>query len=379
MQITVVQGESLSELTSNEDVKRGDFIALHFNRDLSTKELKPMGLNLHGATSCLGAMTQAGPSDGYSAFVIRDPDGAYGTGMRSFSLGAQDAGEAAVKAALVQADRLGEIPDLVWISATPGSEEQVLEGVQSVVGRQTPIIGGSAADNDVTGKWFVFDGRTEEINGVIVSVLFSSRPISFAYQNGYSPTQNTGTVTKTAGRAILEIDNQPASRVYNEWTNGAVAVASETQDSVSILSESTMWPLGRKISSIGDVPFYLSAHPAVSTSDGALHMFATVSEGEELTSLVGTKKGLIDRAGRVAALSCAAGNFQKTDISGALMIYCGGCMLAVREDLPNVVAGVNDALGGAPFLGAFTFGEQGPLLGAGNRHGNLMISCVVFG
>lgn len=53
-------------------------------------------------------------------------------------------------------------------------------------------------------------------------------------------------------------------------------------------------------------------------------------------------------------------------------------MLSVRDDMDRVVAGVNAALGGAPFIGAFTFGEQGPLIDAGNRHGNLMISCVVF-
>jgi hypothetical protein len=53
-------------------------------------------------------------------------------------------------------------------------------------------------------------------------------------------------------------------------------------------------------------------------------------------------------------------------------------MLSVRERLDEVVAGVNASLDGAPFLGAFTFGEQGALLKAGNRHGNLMISCIIF-
>jgi len=54
-------------------------------------------------------------------------------------------------------------------------------------------------------------------------------------------------------------------------------------------------------------------------------------------------------------------------------------MLSVRPRLSEVVGKVSAALGGAPFLGTFTFGEQGPILGAGNRHGNLMISCIIFG
>jgi hypothetical protein len=36
-------------------------------------------------------------------------------------------------------------------------------------------------------------------------------------------------------------------------------------------------------------------------------------------------------------------------------------------------------MGGAPFLGAFTFGEQGAITDGANRHGNLMVSGLVFG
>ena len=60
------------------------------------------------------------------------------------------------------------------------------------------------------------------------------------------------------------------------------------------------------------------------------------------------------------------------------MVYCGGCMLAVQDKMDDVVTGVRDAVGTAPFLGVFTFGEQGPILEGRNAHGNLMISCITF-
>ena len=65
-------------------------------------------------------------------------------------------------------------------------------------------------------------------------------------------------------------------------------------------------------------------------------------------------------------------------------MYCGGCGLALGED----VAGVAPAFGaataeGKPFIGTFTFGEQGCFATgpprAVNRHGNLMFACAVFG
>jgi hypothetical protein len=46
--------------------------------------------------------------------------------------------------------------------------------------------------------------------------------------------------------------------------------------------------------------------------------------------------------------------------------------------MDQVVDGVNQSLGGKPFLGSFTFGEQGCFAGGENRHGNLMISVLVF-
>ena len=67
-------------------------------------------------------------------------------------------------------------------------------------------LGGSAADNDISGAWQVFDLSGASGAGVVVSVLFPSTRVSFAYQNGYTPTQITGQITKVDGRKVLEID-----------------------------------------------------------------------------------------------------------------------------------------------------------------------------
>jgi len=44
-----------------------------------------------------------------------------------------------------------------------------------------------------------------------------------------------------------------------------------------------------------------------------------------------------------------------------------------------VVDGLREALSGLPFLGSFTFGEQGCFVRGTNRHGNLGISVVLLG
>ena len=59
-------------------------------------------------------------------------------------------------------------------------------------------------------------------------------------------------------------------------------------------------------------------------------------------------------------------------------MYCAGCMLTVADRMPEVVSSIGSEFK-QPFLGTFTFGEQGCFLDSTNRHGNLMISAVVFG
>ncbi|MGR3513183.1 MAG: FIST signal transduction protein [Paracoccaceae bacterium] len=359
-----------------------DFVAAHGNvlADLSGLQLNQLKGQLHGASSCLGAMTQIGVTEGVGFFVVQDPHGAYGTSTEAFASDPAASARSATLSALRRAERIGETPDLVWVSSTPGFEEDVLRGVEAVVGPDVAIIGGSAADNSVSGDWFVFDKSHTHVAGVVVSVMFPSQSVSFAYHNGYAPTDCRGTVTRVEGRRVSEIDNRPALEVYKEWTGHAAGIVVPEEASQSILSQSTLWPLGRKVADMDRVSTYLLAHPAVAHADGSIDLFASVEAGEVLTQMSGTKASLVDRAGRVATLARTAGRIEaEQPIAGALMVYCGGCMLSVRDRLDEVVEGVSQALDGAPFLGTFTFGEQGQILGAGNRHGNLMISCIVFG
>jgi len=381
MQVVVVQGQTAADIVANLADVSPSFVSVHGNCDLPIDPVLSAfpAAALHGASSCLGAMTGAGVTEGLAAFALIDAEGAYGSAMKPFEGDPVGASRAAILEALRRAGRAGERPDLVWVSATPGCEEQVLEGLISVTGEDVPIIGGSAADNSVSGDWFVFDATGREAAGLVVSVLFPSGPISFAYQNGYAPDGRAGVATRVDGRRLHEIDGKPAASVYADWTEGAIPDRADGDVPAMILSQSTFWPLGREVAQLGGVPYYLLAHPAAVTADGALDLFAAVEPGETLSLMTGSARSLTERAGRVASLARKASVDSGSTPAGALMIYCGGCMLSVRAHLPEVVAGVNTALDGAPFLGAFTFGEQGAIMQAGNRHGNLMISCIVFG
>lgn len=353
------------------------FVAVHYRANsLVPTELSGVAGAVHCATSCNGVMSDDGLSD-IGVFAISDPDGDYGTACSEISGDTFEAARRVTAEAISRAGRDGEAPDLIWISITPGTEEDAILGIEDVVGKGVPIIGGSAADDTVTGDWAVSDGKEMYQSGLVVSVLFCSTPLHFAYQNGYEPTPNTGVVTRSEGRRLIEIDNKSAGEVYAEWNRNSVPSAIDAEP-VNILSEATLWPLGRQIGSLGEVPYYLLVHPCGANPDGSIDLFAEVGEGETLTQMTGDKTALAARAGRVAEFTLKSGDMAQSDVAGALMVYCGGCMLAVQDKLDDVYSGVNTALDHKPFLGVFTFGEQGSVHGAGNRHGNLMISCIAF-
>ena len=91
-----------------------------------------------------------------------------------------------------------------------------------------------------------------------------------------------------------------------------------------------------------------------------------------------TIKDLVYRVDKITNKAFAHIPAPKKQIAGALIIYCAGCMLAVQNEMEEVAHQFRKALGGQPFLGIHTFGEQGCALLGENTHANLMMSIIVF-
>lgn len=350
------------------------------------------GVPVLGGTSCGGGMTEQGlGGEGSIAILaITDPDGDYGTASTRIGDDAAASAEQAIHAALDNAGCPGELPELIWIYQAPGHEEAVIAGLRRVVGDRCPIIGGSSADNEVAGQWRQLGTDGVMTDGLVVGVLLSSGGIGFAFQGGYEPAGASGVVTKVAyepngatgvvtqarGRRIITIDHKPAAEVYDRWTDGLVS--SKLITGGNILADTSMHPLGIDAGRIEDVTHYLVVHPDQVLEGGVLSTFAEVEEGTRLYSMRGDKSRLVDRAGKVSAAAVANIPGATKDLAGALIVYCAGCKMAVGEQMDGVAHAITKSLRGAPFVGCFTFGEQGVVLNK-NAHGNLMISAVVFG
>ncbi|MDR2186621.1 MAG: FIST C-terminal domain-containing protein [Azonexus sp.] len=359
------------------------------------------GVPVLGGTSYRGTMTDKGMSGdaSISIFLIADPDGEYGVGLVEFAGDAASAAERALRLALEQAGCVGELPALIWLYQAPGHEEEVIAGLHRIVGDRCPIIGGTAADRGIAGRWRQLGPEGYMKNGVAVGALFPSGEVSIAFQGGYEPTGQSGVITQIAnadltdpartsevgaesagtsnyGRAILTIDGEPAAAVYNHWLGGAL---DHKQIGDSLAADTTMCPLGIDAGKIGGITQYLVIHPNRLLENGALSTFANIKEGVRVFSMRGDPERLVERAGKAAALAVAGLPGGAKNFAGGLVSYCHGNRLAIGEQkIDQVTMALSESFAGMPFVGCFTFGEQGQMLGY-NTHGNLMISVVAFG
>ncbi len=342
---------------------------------------------IFGLTSSWGVITRDGVHVGKKASLammgVSSPairfgvDGASIGGGDDVTLKAADSIENAV---LRAGKPEGSIPDMVLMAASPGIEESVLKGVESVFGKKVPVYGGSAADNSISGKWRVFNNNESYSNGFSLAVVFTDMNVGHAFHSGYLGSEKSGVATRVKGgesRTLLEIDGKPAAEVYNNWAYDKYE--NEVRNGGNILGPSSFYPLARRIVTEGKT-HYIGIHPAeIARSTKSLGLFANVKEGVRLYFTEGTENALIYRPRTISRRALLNGRIQKEKAKFGLFIYCGGTMMAVQKRVPEIVPIINKTLGQTPYIGAFTFGEQGNIKNYGNFHGNLMSSMVILG
>ena len=343
---------------------------------------------VHGCSSSTAMFGGDGimedPSIGVLA--ITDPGGAFGTGLASFAqLTPADAARHAVEQALTTAGRSGAVPDFIWLSAVPGCEEAVIAGIEQVIGASVPIVGGSAATlNDLgddpkafkwTGHCVVFDRDAVINDGLLLSVGFVTGQVCHGFFGGYRATEKTGIVTAAEGRTILTIDEQPAAQVYNQWSEGLIAA--EVLHNGDVVTQTTMSPIGVTVGHVGTAPLYGLVHP-VRVENGALRVHAVIPEGNRVTLMTGDQDILVHRTAELVERTRALFNVSASRAIGGLVSYCAACAGPLAERGTEMIDLVRDALGGAPFMGGFFFGEQGRFWHNRNAHANLMVSLLLF-
>ncbi|NIY93291.1 FIST signal transduction protein [Vibrio diazotrophicus] len=335
---------------------------------------------LIGCSSCNGLMTDTGIHSGtvigVMAIYDNSKSSAYGTAYASLKdcTKYEDVVRFAVYEALLKANRVGEVPDFILLHSTPGNEERIIEAIDSLFGTQVPIIGGTAADNNIVGNWSVSNEHYDSSDALTLLVGFLSIPVATSLSVGYSPTEHSGLVTEAVGRYIYAIDKKPAKQVYHQWLSEHSGLSNLDEYLFDYVSE---FPIGNVVGQIDNHPYFKLSHPIRITDEDALEMFSESKVGETITLMTGSKEHLIERASRFV-IDANTKHYNETEMIGGVIIFCAGSMLHLGKQMREVYEKITNQMNGCPFICPFTFGEQGKLVGGENAHGNLMISSAIF-
>ncbi len=295
----------------------------------------------------------------------------------------QEMSKSAVVSAIESAGKTDdESPTVVLLSTTISIEEEVLEGIEEVLGKDAIVLGGTVGGPAIA----VFGENEVYSEGVSLAVIYTDLPVGWTFEGGFDVTdKHTGIVTKTEGQAIVEIDNMPALDVYNEWLGGEIETLYKQVGKPDVIRDLlTLHPLYRKYTSRDGEDYFLFSHPwprSDQMKDKAVRTSTKIKVGERVHLSHGTWETLINRIGNLPRNAKIQGDI-RVDMRPILGIgfICGGVMGAIPETergkLPYLINYTNNS---APFITNFTWGEQGYFPGVGCKHGNLLTSFLVIG
>ena len=331
-----------------------------------------------------GYAVMEGPK-GLAIMTVTSKDITFGVGsadLFEFS-SVQEMSKAATLRAIESAGNTAEQrPTIVLLASTIGIEEEVVEGIEEVIGRDALVLGGTAGGPNIA----VFGEDAIYEKGVSLAVLYTDLPIGWTFEGGFDVTdKHSGIVTEVDGQNIVEIDNRPALDVYDQWLGGKIGELHEQfkrPDEIRDLL--TLHPIYRKYTSRDGQDYFLFSHPWPKDDKikgGCISTSTKIKTGEKIYLSHGTWETLINRIGNLPRNAKIQGGIdvaQKPVL--AIGFICGGVMGVIpeseREKLPILINYTNN---NAPFIANFTWGEQGHFPGIGNKHGNLLTSFLVIG
>lgn len=295
----------------------------------------------------------------------------------------QEAAKAAVSRAIKNAGKtMKEPPKAVLLTPTKPAEEEVVEGVESVVGKKTLILGGTAGGPSLA----VFGENAVYEKGVSLAVIYTKLKVGYMFEGGFDVREPTsGIVTRTDGQAIVEIDKRPAVDVYDEWLGGQIGrMHRDGAPSDEVKELLTLHPLYRKYAAPDGKVYALFSHPWPKDNtlkDRCILTSTKIKVGERIHLSRGSWEILLNRIGNLPRNAKINGKIHQ-DAKPILAIgyICAGVMGTIPEpERVKMPMLINYANNDAPFIAPFTWGEQGHFSGIGNRHGNLLTGFLVIG
>lgn len=303
-----------------------------------------------------GEITTAGPVAKHvavMALATQDINWAVGVGQ-----GADKDSFQAGKEAAEQAVKKAKGPLSLFIMLLDGLAENgaaAVRGAQKVLGKDFPIMGGSAGDDFLFKQTFEYHDKevlTKSIVGIGLAGKFS---FGVGVKHGWEPIGLPMKVTKAQGAKLIEVNDRPALSIYEDYFGRKA----DELIKEPIARMAYTYPLGM---SVEGNPEFLIRAVVIADEKGEISCAAEIPKGSEIRLMIGDTDKAIKAAKEAAenALSQLEGATPKA-------IFVFNCVARYKLLGPKIkeeIGAIQNVLGkDVPLIGFYTYGEIAPLGG----------------
>ncbi|OGX31781.1 MAG: hypothetical protein A3D27_01010 [Omnitrophica WOR_2 bacterium RIFCSPHIGHO2_02_FULL_46_37] len=229
---------------------------------------------------------------------------------------------------------------------------RLMEGLQNILGKSFPFIGGGASDDLRFKQTFQFYNE-HILNKSAVAALFAGKlAYGIGIRHGWKPLGKIRAITDSSANVIKKIDGGKASGLYEDYFAKTLAELKK-----EILPINTLYPIGMYLEGEKE---YLLRNVIALNDDGSIVTQGGVPRGSAIRLMIGTKESCLEAARQAAAQVKAA--LRDKPIGLAIIISSASRAYLLGRNIDAEIKAVKTVLGpNVPLAGFYSYGQYAPL------------------
>ncbi len=234
------------------------------------------------------------------------------------------------------------VPESLTISG-----QKTVEALRQVLGDEVDLFGGRAADNRKYENTFQFCGREVVSDSVPILILSGPLVYSFGVASGWNPIGTPGTITRSKGNVVYEIDGASAVEFYRHFLGKEFQLSTEI--ALLILNDA------------GEPEYLRPPSGDVDVESGAITYLSDVPEGAKAQIAISDRSAIL-KGCEDSVRKALEGFPEEKNPEAALIVSCSSRKLLLGTKTGEEYRILDERIGHElPFAGFYSFGEIGPL------------------
>ncbi len=245
----------------------------------------------------------------------------------------------------------------IFSDGLTGNAVEIIEGIQSILGENIRIAGGTSGDGGRFLRTFQYLGD-QVLTDSIVAVGFSGNfAVGTGVGCGWFPVGTAKQVTKSEGNILYELDGQPALQVYEKFLDRYAS---------QLPAVGVEYPLGLLGTSEDDEDhgyFLCRATMGVDRQNGSIRFAGDIPQGAKVKMTMGNGNDVVDAARKAAKRALSHMKKMSGEIQAkAIFVYsCMARKIVLGSRTSEEIAVIRKIVGDdVPIIGFYTYGEYAP-------------------